>query len=732
MPKKFWDKYVTLSIFVLILTFIGTSTLFGNHGDSQEIKASKKFFLKSQPLDFNEIYKKIEPMKYHGAVCKEIIKKLNQQHYKTIELNDAFSSKMFDRYLEELDSTRSYFYASDIKELEKYRYFLDDIYKTGDLDGAFIIYNRYHKRIIERLITMIQKVESGSSDIDFTIQEELEADRKGTPWIGKKEEMEDLWRKRLKNSVLSLKLGNKSMEEIPEILSKRFRSQLNRIAQTNSEDVFRVFMNVLNQSYDPHTLYFSPSISEDFDIQMSLSLEGIGAVLQTKNEYTTVSRLVPAGPADKSKLLKPGDRIVGVAQGIQGEMVDVVGWRLDEVVQLIRGPKETVVRLEIIPENEKDDHQTKFINITRNTVKLEEQAAKKEIVQKEINGKPYKIGLLDIPTFYIDFKGAKNGDPDYKSTTRDVRRLLKEFSEEHIDGLIVDLRDNGGGALQEANELTGLFIKKGPTVQVREASGQVLEYRDTDEEIQYDGPLVVIVDRMSASASEIFAGAIQDYNRGLIVGSQTFGKGTVQTLRPLKEGQLKLTLAKFYRISGNSTQHKGVIPDIPYPSIYDMEKIGESSYSDALAWDRISPVPYLPYQDNAYMIQELLTGHNERIKKDPDFLYLMAGIDHLNGIKDDAKVSLNEKARKEEIDQSKAWRMGIENKRRLAKGLEPLTELSEDIDKEEDVNPDKLEDTANASKDETDPILNETENILVDYISMIKSQSIAQKTISKR
>ena len=731
MPKPFWISFIKLAVAIALLAFISGPGLCTPSPDDAGQKDSKKFFLKSQPLRVEDIYKKILPLRQQTGVCREIVRKLDHQHYKDIDLNDTVSSKMFDLYLKELDPGKNYFYAKDIKEFEKFRYFLDNMYITGELDAAYLIYNRYHKRIIERLVHMIKEVEKSDFTMDFTSDEVLDTDREDDPWIRSPKQMNELWQKRLKNNVLSLKLDGKSMPEISDILSKRFRSQLNRVAQTNSEDVFRVFMNVLNQFYDPHTLYFSPRISEDFDIQMSLSLEGIGAVLQSKNEYTMVTRLVPAGPADKSKLIKPGDRIVGVAQGISGEMIDVIGWRLDDVVQLIRGPKETIVRLKIIPEEAKDDHQTKTIPITRNTVKLEEQAAQKEIVERSVNGKTYKIGLIDIPTFYIDFKGYRSRDPNYKSTTRDVKQLLRELESASVDGVIVDLRENGGGALQEANDLTGLFIKSGPTVQVREARGGIQEYGDGDGKIYYDGPLVVIVDRMSASASEIFAGAIQDYHRGIIVGSQTFGKGTVQTLDPLQHGQLKLTVAKFYRISGQSTQHKGIIPDISYPSLYDVDKIGESANENALAWDRINPAPYTPRQDNEPFIPEMKKRHNARIQHDPDFQYLLAGIGKLKEMRKDTEISLNEQKRKKEIEQSKAWRLSVENAKRVAKGLSPLDKLPEDDGPM--IGEGMASDNAmNNKDDEEDPILKESENIMLDYITLMHSEHTGHQAISKR
>jgi len=488
----------------------------------------------------------LSPAKEHKKINRNIVDYLKHRHYLKVEINDQLSSKVLYRYLDELDPNHSYFYDKDIKEFEiKYRFRLDYALNAGNLEPAFDIFNKYQQRVSERLTYLIDRLERGLEDMKFDIEETLRVDRKDLPWSKSKSAMEEIWRKRLKGSVISLKLTDKPLEEIQEILLKRYRNQLNRVRQNSSDDVFEFYINSLTQAIDPHTQYFSPHRTENFNINMSLSLEGIGAVLQSEDEYTKVLRLIPGGPAERSKLLKAADRIVGVAQGIEGEMLDIVGWRLDEVVNKIRGPKGTLVRLEIIPADAVDEHQTKVIKIVRDKVKLEEQSAKKEIIEVQRNVRTHKIGIIDIPTFYADFKGMHAGNPNYKSTTKDVQLLLSELKQEGVEGVIIDLRDNGGGSLQEANSLTGLFIGLGPSVQVRNADGRIDIIRDHDPQLVYSAPLVVLVNRMSASASEIFAGAIQDYHRGIVLGEQTFGKGTVQSLLPLPKGQLKATTAKY-------------------------------------------------------------------------------------------------------------------------------------------------------------------------------------------
>jgi carboxyl-terminal processing protease len=565
-------------------------------------------------------------------------------------------------------------------------------------------------------------IENDAKKVDFTKDEYFETDRENAKWPVTIAQQNELWRKRLKNEMLNLVLSGKKMEDILSLLLKRYRSQLNRASQTNSEDAFRIYMNAMTQVYDPHTQYFSPSASENFNIQMSLSLEGIGAVLQRENEFTKVLRLVPAGPADKAKELQPGDRIVGVGQGSEDDIVDVIGWRLDEVVHLIRGPKGTVVYLRIIPASAADDQTTKVIKITRDKVKLEEQAAHKKVVPIKRNEKTYKIGVIDIPTFYLDFKAYHSGEDDYKSTSRDVNQLIDALEQENISGIIIDLRDNGGGALQEANALTSHFIKKGPIVQVRESNGRVTRYFDRHSDIVYKGPLLVMMNRMSASASEIFSGAIQDYHRGLIVGTQSFGKGTVQSLLDLQQGQLKITHAKFYRISGKSTQYQGILPDISFPPIYNPEKIGESTLPHAMKCDSITPADYAKYEIKPQTIAVLQKKHEMRTKDNVEFEYLKANLKFREKQQEKTRISLSKATRKKEREDIDQWNLSWENKKRAAKGLKPLKKLESSDDDSDSLAKDQKE----KDEDEIDAILMESSQILVDYIQLI------DKTIAKK
>ena len=655
------------------------------------------------------------PSLIHIKTSKDIIDNLKRRHYLKIAIDDQLSSKILYRYLDELDPSHLYFNGKDIQEFESdYRFKLDEALRKNDLEPAFRIFNRYQQRVIERLTYLINRLEQGLKDLKFDIVEELRIDRKDMPWPRTDIAMKDLWRKRLKGNVLNLKLADKSLEEIQEILLKRYSNQLKRVEQNSSDDAFQIFMNALALSFDPHTQYFSPRRSENFNINMSLSLEGIGAVLKSEDEYTKVVRLIPAGPAERSKLLKPSDRIVGVGQGSEGKIIDVVGWRLDEVVDKIRGPKGTLVRLEIIPTDSEDEHQTKLISIVRDKVKLEEQAAKKKIIEVARNKQNYKFGIIDIPTFYADFKGMHAGKSDYKSTTRDVRQLLNELNEQEVQGIIIDLRDNGGGSLQEANSLTGLFIGLGPTVQVRNASGHVEIIRDHDPGLVYSGPLVVLVNRMSASASEIFAGAIQDYNRGIILGEQTFGKGTVQSLLPLSQGQLKATTAKYYRISGRSTQNEGVKPDLPYPSLYLSMDIGESSLPGALPWDKINSIPYQTYYQFTELKPWLQNLHTDRNKMSMDYQYLLDRRERSEEMSSKKTVSLSEKYRKEERDKAEQWRLEAENTLRISKGKQPLLKIS-DLDKEE-------ADGLHGEIDSEDPLLKEAGETLVDFIKFVQEK----------
>ncbi|MBF0450186.1 MAG: carboxy terminal-processing peptidase [Candidatus Magnetomorum sp.] len=678
--------------------------------------------LGDEPLKKKDFYTPLKPEPEHSAIIKSIVYKLKYHHYEKIPLDDDLSEKIFDTYLSDLDPARLYFLQSDIDTFTPYRKQIDDVLQTADLKLAYNIFNQYQQRVIERMIFILSYIEKEGKKMDFSIEESFETDREHSPWPQTLGVQNELWRKRLKNEMLNLVISGKKLDDIVSLLIKRYRSQLNRASQTNSEDVFRTYMNALTQVYDPHTQYFSPSASENFNIQMSLSLEGIGAVLQRENDFTKVLRLVPAGPADKAGELQPGDRIVGVGQGSKADIVDVIGWRLDEVVHLIRGPKGTVVYLKIIPANSTDDHETKTIKITRDKVKLEEQAAHKKIIPLARDGETIKIGVIDIPTFYLDFKAYHEGAPDYKSTSRDVDRLIKELLKEKVSGIVIDLRDNGGGALQEANALTGHFIQTGPIVQVRESNGRVTRYFDRHSDILYDGPLLVMMNRMSASASEIFSGAIQDYHRGLIVGTQSFGKGTVQSLLDLNQGQLKITHAKFYRISGKSTQYQGILPDIEFPPIYNLEKIGESSLPYAMKCDSIDAANYSQYKENLNLVQKLKNYHEKRIQNNVEFEYLKAYMDFRKKQQEKTRISLCEATRKKERDAIDQWKLSWENKKRKAKGLKPLDKIESNDDEEETVekNTDKKE------EDEIDPMLMESGEILVDYIQM------TEKTVAKK
>jgi carboxyl-terminal processing protease len=620
----------------------------------------------------------LAPLSTHANTTRNIVDALAGRHYVSTTLNDDLSSQIFDAYLESLDSSKSYLLQSDVDTFSSYRYEMDDALRKGDLKPAFEMWNRYHQRYISRLEKIVASLEQGIDTFDFNTEEELQLDREEAPWARSDDELNEWWHKRIKHEVLNLKLTGKEVDKIQKLLTKRYSNRLSLTKQTRSEDVYQVYMNSFTATYDPHTQYYSPRNTENFNINMSLSLEGIGAVLQQEDEYTKVVSLVPAGPADKSKLIKPNDKIIGVGQGEDGEVVDVIGWRLTDVVQLIRGKKDTRVKLDIIPAGS-EASQSKVIHITRNTVKLEEQSAKSSVIELEQYGETHKIGVIDIPTFYSDFKALQAGDQNYKSTTRDVRKLLLELDEQEVEGVIIDLRNNGGGSLTEARSMTGLFIDRGPIVQLKYKSNRVDMLHDRDPSIVYDGPLAVLVNRLSASASEIFAGAIQDYERGIIIGSQTFGKGTVQTIvpLPLNRGQLKLTQAKFYRISGDSNQHKGIIPDISYPGNWDPETIGESALDAPLPFDTIRPTTYRTKSPISHLVPDLRNKHLARVETDPEFTYVKEAIAYRREQSNDKTISLNEQIRIQEKEASEAFFLALENTKRAAQGLEALASLDE-------------------------------------------------------
>ncbi len=652
----------------------------------------------------------LAPERQQREASIHIARNLLLSHYRKQDIDKQLSAKVFDNYLDSLDNQRLYLLQSDIDEFEPYRYRLHGALKTGQLEPGFRIYNRYQARVIDRLRKQLKFLESGLNAFDFDKDEYVLTNREDTPWAKDMAELDDVWRRRVKSAALSIVLSGKSLEEARDTLTKRYTNQLKRNLQVRSEDAFQAYMNAFTTVYDPHTNYFSPRSSENFNINMSLSLEGIGAVLQSDNEYTKVVRLVPGGPAQKQGQLKPADRIVGVAQGTE-EMVNVVGWRLDEVVDLIRGPKHSVVRLEVMPAESKIETDTKEIRIVRDKVKLEDQAASSELLELERDGKTRRIGVIDIPTFYADFQGMQQGDPNYKSTTRDVLKLLNSLqAEQALDGLVIDLRGNGGGSLDEANRLTGLFIQKGPTVQIRGANDRVEVMEDPDPDLVYGGPLIVLVDRLSASASEIFAGAIQDYGRGLIMGTPTFGKGTVQSVRPLNHGQLKITQAKFYRISGASTQHKGVVPDILIPDTVDRSKVGEDALEHALKWDAIEAAKYMRLGTATPVTDLLLQQHEQRFTKHPEYQILMEEIGLLEEQRKRDRVSLNKAERQAQNEAFDRAQLAIINKRRELEKLPPFKTIKEWEDFEET--------QTDEDRDISDFIVEESAEVLLDFVEL--------------
>ncbi|MFT6916876.1 MAG: carboxyl-terminal processing protease [Motiliproteus sp.] len=650
----------------------------------------------------------LAPDAIHSETLKALAKTLRFSHYKKRYLDDALSAELLEAQIERLDSSRLYFLQSDIDSFNTYRNRLDDAIRKGDPSPAFAIYNLYQQRVEERLNYLLGEIEQGLERLDFERDEAIETEREDALWASNTQALDELWRKRLKSTVLNLKFADKTLVEAAEILSKRYKNQINRLHQNTPEDAFGLFANAYASLYDPHTTYFSPRTSENFNINMRLSLEGIGAVLQTEDEHTKVVRLIPAGPADKQGQLKPADLIVGVGQGDDEPIVDVVGWRLDEVVDLIRGPKKSRVRLQI--QREGAEGKSPFIlNIVRNEVKLEEQAAQKKLIELVRDGKTHKIGVISIPTFYIDFRALQAGDPNYRSTTRDVEKLLGELLDDDIEGLIIDLRNNGGGSLKEAVDLSGLFIPQGPVVQIKDTMGRIRVESDLDSKF-FDIPLQVIVNRLSASASEIFAGAIKDYDRGLIVGSPTYGKGTVQAIYPLNHGQLKLTQQMFYRVSGTSTQNRGVEPHIALPDIYDPEKIGESIAKRALPWDEVKPLPHLNINlVPASQLTALEQRHNLRAANEPDLIAIQEGIQNRRERQLDS-LPLNEGALRQLRDKNEALQLAIENRRRSAKDLPTLSTLAE-------LESERLENN-DAIDLETDILLRESTEVMLDYLSI--------------
>ena len=641
---------------------------------------------------------------------------ISTYHYRRTPLDDALSEEVLDRYLDALDPNHHYFLGEDVERIRRMEHQLDDMLRRAELEPVFQTFRLFRTRV-EESVAMAQSLLD--QEFDFSRDERYTYDREDAAWPADRAEREEIWRKRVKNDILTLRLAGKEEAEIRETLAKRYHRLARRVGQLGAADVYQTFMNAYTGAVEPHTSYFSPRTSENFKIHLSLSLEGIGAALRTEDEYTVVERVIAGGPADKQGELGPEDRITGVAQG-EGEMVDVVAWRLEDVVDLIRGPKGTEVRLEVLPKGADPAQPRKILRLVRNTIQLEEQAAKRWTLDVETATGAKRIGVVEIPSFYLDTAGEARGDDDYRSTTRDVRRLIGELEDEGVDGIVIDLRGNGGGALTEAVRLSGIFIDEGPVVQVRDARGRTKVENDADPELVYDGPLAVLVDRYSASASEIFAGAIKDYGRGMIIGEPTYGKGTVQSLVDLDRyvnddsvalGQLKTTIAQFFRVNGASTQHRGVRPHVVFPTAFDTEDHGERALENALPWDHVREARYKPYRFEESLMAQLRELHEERLSGDPVFALKMMDLRERKQLSDQTSVSLNEKTRKAERERREAASEGREKQLRALLGLP-----APDDEEGAELTP--------AQEKRADVWLNEAARVLADYIDLCPSTQL--------
>ncbi|UZJ38676.1 MULTISPECIES: carboxy terminal-processing peptidase [unclassified Prosthecochloris] len=612
---------------------------------------------KTAAIPHGEVALKASPVQEEAE--RYLSRYLMQYHFRRVPINDSLSQEVLSRFLDQLDETRSYFLASQVESFQKeIGNSIDDEFLAGKVDAGFMVYGTFLNQAKQKMRFMIDLLDTAR--FDFSVSETFNLKSEDIAWPSDQAELQDRWRKEAKYQILNLKYSGEEPDGEPrEVLVKRYKNRLSLLEQQNDEDAFRAFNYALTTSFDPHTNYFSPLDYENFQIDMSHSFEGIGAKLQNENEYTVVNEVIPGGPAFRGDLLKKGDRIIGVGQGTKGNVVDIVGWRVNDVVRIIRGKKGSVVRLKILPVSQGNKGPAKIIQIVRDEVKLEEQSAQKEIIIT--NGR--KIGVITVPAFYLDFEGQKQKKPDYSSTSRDVRKILVELKKEGVEGIVLDLRNNGGGALEEAVKLTGLFIPEGPVVQIKNSHGGMTVLRDKEVDVAYDGPLAVLVNRYSASASEILAAAIQDYGRGVVIGGRTFGKGTVQSILKINRpfnffykknddlGQVKLTIAKFYRVSGESTQNLGVTPDIKIPSFIDTEVVGEDAYPSSLQWDVVSATDHLKTGwlsgDDIKVLNE---KYHERVDKDSLYVRYLEDLDLLSSFRKKEFISLYEPDFKVEMD----------------------------------------------------------------------------------
>ena len=658
-------------------------------------------------------------------LCQEIYQKMTNEHFFNDKDLSSINAEIFNALVAQLDSQKIYFTENEISSFKKkfsqfdnpnsyQKKYLRPSLCSIDLKSNFAFINLYFNRLIEA--TTYQLKEVAKKSFDYTKEEIIVIDDDKKNWQKNKFELKKVWKRLAKNDVLTSMLAEKELDEATETIEKRYKNRLKRISQRNEEDVFSISMNNLTSFFDPHSSYFSPKSAEDFEMTMSLKLEGIGALLTTEDDYPTIVSVVPGGPAEKTGKINPDDKIVKISQveDLNSTPTDVVGWRIDEVVQLIRGKAGTKVKLELIPSKTEDLSERKFVTITREEVKLEEQAAKSKIIEIKRNSQSIKIGIIDLPTFYIDFNAWRNRDPNFRSSSKDVETILRKFDDQRVDAVLIDLRGNSGGSLFEANKLTGLFVSSGATLQVKESNGSIRPWGDARAKQMWKKPMAVMVDRYSASASEIFAGAIQDYQRGIIIGQKTFGKGTVQKLDDLSSGQIKITESKFYRITGAGMQSKGIHPDITLPSTWDIEEIGESSYETALPWDEIKPVRFKKFSMRSSLVSQLNDEHLSRVNQNPNLQYILDIRKRYEIQKNKEVISLNIANRRAEKEERQSWALDIENKRRASLNLETFSSYKA----MEDFNNDK--ETLKNNKDseidiDNDYLLNEGAEILSDY-----------------